>query len=100
LQLRIEDLDNRLTQNFSNLNFANRYYKKYLHGDIKREEVSLIIERDGRFLLKYEYFTSIIKYNNIGDVDYSKSKSKSNMNGYESDDEEYFLNYGKVFIKH
>lgn len=36
---------------------------KYLHFDIKREEISLIMEGEGLFLLRIEYFTSLLPIN-------------------------------------
>jgi len=100
MQKKLEDLEILINGHINNLQdkkVKRRYQNNnYLHSDIKREEVTLILKNEDRYLLKFEYFTSVIEYQDFNEVDYSKSKSRINLNGFDSDDEDGIMNIKKV----
>ena len=49
------------------------YVGKYLHGNIKREEIKLLKSVDQIYFFQVEYFTAVIPLEK--DIDFSKSKS-------------------------
>ncbi len=77
---------------------GNNYISNYLHSDIKREEVSLILKSEDKYLLKFEYFTGIIEYEDFCEVNYSKSRSKQSWADLDSDDEDDVMNFKKVIL--
>ena len=104
LQKKLENIETVLCdsiQTFLEMNKnkpINAYINNYLHSDIKREEVSLLVKNNDKYLLKFEYFTAIIEYESFKDVDYSKSKSRLNLNGFDSDDDDNYNIISKKVI--